>query len=300
MDTVYPYLLCKGARAVKKHLCLILSLLMMMAALPVTVQASGLPYAYIPNTLKSIKEQLPTLDTMPTMKLKNDEGEIFPVVYGDYDEITALHIVDYDGNLDNRENYIDVNGKEYQPAGAYDYFPEWGTSAFVFQVEVGPWKAIFSSQGAIAQTTKVESNTDYFLTGMPGNEGYVRFTYRRGNNGKIISYVSEICEKVNMGGILEFAAFYKQNGELDSYTVKYRISEDITYKIKYSPKNKPQFGWYEGTDAFGDYGVAYSNSLTTWRDVKTGKLTSQQGLEWDLYPLNAEIFSVPPRVSRLR
>ena len=282
----------------KKRFCLLLGLLMVLSALPISVQAASL-YAYIPNSVKNLREQLPTLDTMPSMKLKNDEGEILPLVYGEYDEISAIHLLDYDSNLDTRDEYMDVNGKEYLPGTAYDYFPEWGASAFVFVVESGPWKVIYNSQGVIAQATKVEGNTDYFLTGAAGNEGYVRYTFRRSGD-KTVSYVSEICEKVNLGPILEFSAFYKQNGDLDSYTVKYRMTEETTYKIKYSAKNKPQFGWYEGTDEFGEYGVAYTNSLTTWRDVKTGKLTSQQGLEWDLYPLNDDIFATPPRMSRLR
>lgn len=284
----------------KKRFCLILSLLMLCSALPLSVQASGLSFAYIPNQLKNIKDQLPPMETLPSIKLKNDEGEVLPIVYGDYDNITAVHLLEYDSNLDKREDYIDINGKGYMAGEAYDYYPEWGTSAFAFIVDMGAWKVAFNSQGTLTQATKVESNTDYFLTGIPGNEGYVRFTYRRGNNGKVITYISEICEKINSGSILEYAAFYKQNGDLDCYTIKYRVTEETTYKIRYNPKNKPEFGWYEGTDAFGDYGVAYTNSMTTWRDVKTGKLTSQQGLEWDLYALNDAIFSVPPRMSRLR
>ena len=90
---------------------------------------------------------------------------------------------------------------------------------------------------------------------------------------------------------------YNVRGELVRYFLTYRTGEDETYKIKYTPDNKPGYGWYTGVDAItGDTNKAETASSKKWVDQKTGKLTDMVELDWGLTALKD--WTNPPRLAK--
>ena len=105
-----------------------------------------------------------------------------------------------------------------------------------------------------------------------------------------------MTEEYAEGDIAKAEAVYNVNGELVRYFITYRTGEDETYRIKYTPDNKPAYGWYTGVDFDGNKITATANSLKTWRDDKTGKLTNQVELDWGLTALKD--WTNPPRLAK--
>ena len=105
-----------------------------------------------------------------------------------------------------------------------------------------------------------------------------------------------MTEEYAEGDIASAEAVYNVNGQLVRYFITYRTGEDETYRIRYTTDNKPANGWYTGVDFDGNKITATANSLKTWRDDKTGKLTNQVELDWGLTALKD--WTNPPRLAK--
>jgi len=162
-------------------------------------------------------------------------------------------------------------------------------------VEKGPWTATYTRAGKMVIVEKDEENTDYFKTGLAGSKGHVIWNMRK-TDGGTKWYVAAVTEEYAEGDIAKAEAVYNVNGQLVRYFLTYRTAEDETYKIKYTTDNKPANGWYTGVDFDGNKITATANSLKTWRDDKTGKLTNQVELDWGLTALKD--WTNPPRLAK--
>ena len=162
-------------------------------------------------------------------------------------------------------------------------------------VEKGPWTATYTRAGKLEIVEKDEENTDYFKTGLAGSKGHVIWNHRK-TDGGTQWYVAAVTEEYAEGDIAKAEAVYNVNGKLVRYFITYRTAEDETYKIKYTTDNKPANGWYTGVDFDGNKITATANSLKTWRDDKTGKLTNQVELDWGLTALKD--WTNPPRLAK--
>ena len=168
---------------------------------------------------------------------------------------------------------------------------------YAWIVEKGPWQAMYDRAGVAQYVSKTEENTDYFKTGLAGNTGKVGWNVLKTPGKKYNWYVESVVENYAEGDIAKAEAVYNVNGELVRYFITYRTGENETYRIKYTPANKPAYGWYAGVDEFtGEAISAESNSLKTWRDDATGKLTSQVELDWGLTALKD--WTNPPRLTK--
>ena len=163
-------------------------------------------------------------------------------------------------------------------------------------VEKGPWTATYTRAGKLEIVEKVEENTDYFKTGLAGSKGDVIW-HNRKTTGGTKWYVAAVTEEYAEGDIAKAEAVYNVNGELVRYFITYRTGEDETYRIRYTPDNKPAKGEYVGKDPFtGETIKAYTASMKKWADVKTGKLTDQVELDWGLTALKD--WTNPPRLTK--
>ena len=170
-----------------------------------------------------------------------------------------------------------------------------GAPNYAWIVESGAWTNTYTRAGKLVKSVKTEENTDYFKTGLAGNKGKVTWQSRK-TDGGTKWYVSSVVEDYAEGDIAEAVAYYNVNGALTGYDITYRTAEDETYTIAYDPSNKPIAGSYEGKDFDGNDITATANSLKTWRDDKTGKLTNQVELDWGLTALKD--WTNPPRLAK--
>ena len=171
-----------------------------------------------------------------------------------------------------------------------------GAPNYAWIVEKGPWTATYTRAGKLVIVEKDEENTDYFKTGLAGNKGHVTWQFRQ-TDGGTKWYVSSATEEYAEGDIAKAEAVYNVRGELVRYFLTYRTGEDETYKIKYTPDNKPGYGWYTGVDAItGDTNKAETASSKKWVDQKTGKLTDMVELDWGLTALKD--WTNPPRLAK--
>ena len=168
---------------------------------------------------------------------------------------------------------------------------------YAWIVEKGPWQAMYDRAGVQQYVSKTEENTDYFKTGLAGNKGKVGWNVLKTPGKKYNWYVESVVEEYAEGDIAKAEAVYNVNGELVRYFITYRTGEDETYRIRYTPDNKPAYGEYVGKDPFtGETIKAYTASLKKWADVKTGKLTDQVELDWGLTALKD--WTNPPRLTK--
>ena len=211
------------------------------------------------------------------------------------EQATRVSAVDLKGNEGTANDWVpmvpsymfraEVIGKESNGAPNYAWI-----------VTKGPWTSVYTRAGKMEYTIKDEENTDYFKTGLAGSTGTVTWKHRKTKAGTTW-YVSEVVENYAEGDIASAVAQYNVNGNLETYYIVYRTGEDETYEIQYTPANKPANGEYVGKDEFtGETIKAYANSLKTWRDKATGKLTSQVELDWGLTPLKD--WTNPPRLTK--
>jgi len=170
-----------------------------------------------------------------------------------------------------------------------------GAPNYAWIVEAGAWTNTYTRAGKVVKSVKTEENTDYFKTGLAGNKGKVTWESRK-TDGGTKWYTSSIVEDYAEGDIAEAVAYYNVNGALTGYDITYRTGEDEFYTIAYDPSNKPVAGSYEGKDFDGNDITATANSLKTWRDDKTGKLTNQVELDWGLTALKD--WTNPPRLAK--
>ncbi len=181
--------------------------------------------------------------------------------------------------------YADIHGKESNGAPNHAWI-----------VEKGPWTATYTRAGKLEIVEKVEENTDYFKTGLAGSKGDVIWHHRK-TAGGTKWYVAAVTEEYAEGDIAKAEAVYNVNGELVRYFITYRTGEDETYRIRYTPANKPAYGNYVGVDAFtGETIKAYTASTKKWADSKTGKLTDTVELDWGLTALKD--WTNPPRLTK--
>ena len=163
-------------------------------------------------------------------------------------------------------------------------------------VEKGPWIATYTRAGKLEIVEKVEENTDYFKTGLAGNKGDVIW-HNRKTAGGTKWYVAAVTEEYAEGDIAKAEAVYNVNGELVRYFITYRTGEDETYRIRYTPANKPAYGEYVGKDPFtGETIKAYTASMKKWADKATHKLTDTVELDWGLTALKD--WTNPPRLTK--
>ena len=183
----------------------------------------------------------------------------------------------------------DSNGTSNGKSGAAGYTWAW-------IVENGAWKAMYDRAGKMQYVTKAEENTDYFKTGLAGNTGIVNWNVLKVDGGINKWFVESIVENYAEGDIASAEAVYNVNGKLVRYFITYRTGENETYRIKYTPDNKPGYGWYTGVDFDGETIKAETASAKKWADVKTGKLTDQVELDWGLTALKD--WTNPPRLAK--
>ena len=171
-----------------------------------------------------------------------------------------------------------------------------GAPNYAWIVEKGPWTNTYTRAGKVVKSVKVEENTDYFKTGLAGNKGKVTWESRK-TDGGTKWYTSSIVEEYAEGDIAKAEAVYNVNGELVRYFITYRTGEDETYRIKYTPANKPAYGEYVGKDPFtGETIKAYTASTKKWADKATHKLTDTVELDWGLTALKD--WTNPPRLTK--
>jgi len=168
---------------------------------------------------------------------------------------------------------------------------------YAWIVEKGPWQAMYDRAGVQQYVSKTEENTDYFKTGLAGNKGKVGWNVLKTPGKKYNWYVESVVEEYAEGDIAKAEAVYNVNGELVRYFITYRTGEDETYRIRYTPDNKPAYGEYVGKDPFtGETNKAYTASMKKWADKATGKLTDQVELDWGLTALKD--WTNPPRLAK--
>lgn len=166
-----------------------------------------------------------------------------------------------------------------------------GAPNYAWIVEKGPWTDTYTRAGKLVVVEKDEENTDYFKTGLAGAAGTVIWQLNSDN-----WYVSSIAETYPDGDIAKVEAVYNAAGALVRYFITYRTGESETYRIKYTPDNKPAYGWYTGVDITGTKIRAFTASSKKWADSATHKLASSFDLDWHLIPLTE--WTNPPRLAK--
>ena len=211
----------------------------------------------------------------------------------EYEVINYEIIATYPADTD--ESTIEVpEGCEiwHYSGGKYVVIPHteggrgYGNSAYI--AKKGDFTATYKRNGALLRVTKEEKGTaDYFQVGRAG-DGFVQWV----KSGKIW-YISSASVSYDEGDIAQIGVTYQPNGFVDHYYVVRRFEDNQYYETDYNRNNKRVGGYYWQTDSEDEDKTirsAYANSLDTWLDNETGKLTNSQKLDWGLLSPTDDLF----------